>query len=68
MDYTAKIVGGTPLYKLQRYVQPHRLGFFRLFDRKTGIDFVHFCLESGIVYEGTTGVYERILFYRFNSK
>ena len=33
---------------------------------KTGIDFAHFGLESGIVFEGTTGVYERI--YRFNAK
>ena len=32
----------------------------------TGIDFVHFCLESGTVFEGTKGVYERI--YRFSSK
>ena len=70
MDYTAKIAGrgGTPLYKLHRYVLPHRLGFLRLFDLKTDIDFAHFCLESGIVFEGTMGVYERILFYRFNSK
>ena len=28
--------------------------------------FAHFGLESGMVFEGTTGVYERI--YRFNSK
>ena len=47
---------------------PHRLGFLRLFDPKTGIDFAHFGLEWGIVFEGTTGVCERILFYRFNSK
>ena len=33
---------------------------------KTGIHFDHFDLESGMVFEGTTGVYERI--YRFNSK
>ena len=36
------------------------------FGLKTGIDFAHFGLESGMVFEGTTGVYERI--YRFNSK
>ena len=30
------------------------------------IRFVHFGLESGMVFEGTTGVTER--FYRFNSK
>ena len=33
---------------------------------KTGIDFAHFGLESGMVCEGNTGVYERT--YRFNSK
>ena len=69
--------GGTPLYKLYRYVPPHRVGFLRRFGLKTGIHFAHFGLESGIhfahfglesgmVFEGTTGVYERI--YRFNSK
>ena len=50
--------GGTPLYKLYRYVpspSPHRVGFLRRFG-----------LESGMVFEGTTGVYERN--YRFNSK
>ena len=31
-----------------------------------GIDFVHFSLESGMNFENTTGVYERI--YRFNSR
>ena len=44
----------------------HRVGVFRRFGLKTGIDFAHFGLESGMVFEGTTGVYERI--YRFNSK
>ena len=60
--------GGTPLYKLYRYVPPppHRVGFLRRFGLETGIQFVHFGLESGMVFEGTTGVYERI--YRFNSK
>ena len=58
--------GGTPLYKLYRYVPSHRVGFLRRFGLTTGIDFAHFGLESGLVFEGTTGVYERI--YRFNSK
>ena len=31
---------------------------------KTGVDLAHFCLN--IVFEGTTGLYERI--YRFISK
>ena len=33
---------------------------------KRGIHFAHFFLESGMVFEGTTGAYERS--YRFNSK
>ena len=37
-----------------RYVPPHRVGFLRLFGLKTGIDFAHVGLESGIVFEGTT--------------
>ena len=66
IENVKKILGGTPLYKLYRYVPPHWVGFLRRFGLKTGIDFAHFGLESGMVFEGTTGVYERI--YRFNSK
>ena len=54
---------GTPLYI---YVPPHRVEFLRSFGLKTGIDFTHFGLESGMVFDGTTRVYERI--YCFNSK
>ena len=38
----------------------------RVFAPKTGINFAHFSLDSGVVFEGTSEVYERI--YRFNSK
>ena len=41
---------------------PQRVGFLRRFGLKTGIDFAHFGLESGMVFEGNTGVYERIQF------
>ena len=58
--------GDTPLYKPYRYVPPQRVEFLGLFGLKTGIDFGHFGLESGMVVEGTTGKYERI--YRFSSK
>ena len=58
--------GGNPLYKLYRYVPPHRIGFLRCFGLKTGIHFAYFGLESGMVVKGTTGVYERI--YHFDSK
>ena len=46
---------GTPLYKLYRYMPPHWVGFLRRFGLKTGIHFDHFGLESGMVFEVTTG-------------
>ena len=49
-----------------QYLPPQRVGFLRRFGMKTGIHFTHLGLESGMVFEGTTGVYERI--YRFNSR
>ena len=58
--------GGTPLYKPYRYVPPYQVGFLHRFGLKTGIHFAHFGLELGMVFEATTGVYERI--YRFNSR
>ena len=61
-----KNLWSTPLYKLYRYVPPHRVGFLRRFGLKTGIHFAHFGLESGTVFERTTRLYERL--YRFNSK
>ena len=39
----------TPLYKPYRYVPPHRVRFLH-----------HFGLESGLVFEKITGVYDRI--------
>ena len=55
-------VSVTPLSTLYRYVLPHRVGFLRRFGLKTGIGIHvgHFGLESGMVFEGTTGVYEHI--------
>ena len=41
--------GGTLLYKLYRYVPPHRVGFLLRFGLKTGIHFAHLGLESGMV-------------------
>ena len=58
--------GGTPLYKPYRYVPNQTVRFLRRFCLKTGIDFAHFGLESGVVLEDTTRVNEPI--YRFNSK
>ena len=36
------------------YVPPQRVQFLRLFGLKTGVDFLHFGLESGMVFEETT--------------
>ena len=61
------VVGGLTLfYKPDRYVPPPRVWFLGLFGLKTCIDFAHFGLESGMVFEGTTGANEHI--YRFSSK
>ena len=35
------------------YVPPHRVGFLGPFGLKTGIHFVHFGLETGMVFKGT---------------
>ena len=45
---------------------PQRVGFLRCFGLKTGVDFAHIGLESGMVYKGTTVVCQRVR--RFNSK
>jgi len=66
---TSRRVGGggsTPLSKPYRYVPPQRVGCLHHFGLKTGIHFAYFGLESGMVFEGTTGVYERI--YRLSKE
>ena len=45
---------------------PQRVWFLRRFGLKAVIDFAHFGLESGVVFEGTTGVYGHS--NRFDSK
>ena len=59
--------GGTPLYKSYRYVPPQRVWFLCHFDLTTGINFAHFGLESGIVFQGTTGVW-KYLSFRFQKE
>ena len=51
---------GTSLHKSYRYLSPQRVGFLHRFDLKTGIDFAHTSLETGMVFGETTGVYEHI--------
>ena len=52
--------GGVPLYRLYRYVPPQRVWFLPRFGLKTGTDFAYYGLESGLVFEKTTGRYESI--------
>ena len=62
---TGRVWGGggdSPSYKLYRYVRPHWVGFLCCFGLKTRIHFAHFGLESGMIFEGITGVYERICY------
>ena len=65
MDYSTTFYTVLSLYKPYRYVPPQREGFLRRFGLKMGTDFAHFCLQSGMVFKGTTGVYERIYFFQF---
>ena len=44
----------TSLYKLYRFLLPHRVGFLRRFGLKKGVRFAHFGQGSGMVFEGTT--------------
>ena len=47
---------------------PQRQGILQRFGLKTGIDFAHFGLESGMVLEGTKGVYERSFQFQMTKK
>ena len=49
---------GTPFRKSYSYVPLQKVRFLCRSGLKTGIDFAHFGLESGMVFEGTTVVYE----------
>ena len=60
---TAKINLMVFLFMLYCVVEPKFGMVLRCFGLKTVIDFVHFGLESGIVFEGATVVYEH--FCRF---
>ena len=46
--------GGTPLYKVDRYVPPQRVWFLSRFGLKMGIDFEHLGLKLGMVIGGTS--------------
>ena len=47
-----RAMDGTPLYKACEYVPPQsqRVWCLRRFCLKTGVDFTHFGLESGMVF------------------
>ena len=42
------------------------LGFWGRFGLETGINFAHFGLESGMVYKGTTVLYECVSRFNYN--
>ena len=54
--------GGTPLYKVYRYVPPQRVWFLSRFDLKTGIDFDNYGLKSGRIF-GAGNIYESLQTY-----
>ena len=56
--------GGTSLNKPYRFVPHQKVWFLCRYGLKTGNDFAHFGLESGMALEGTTGVYERICCFK----
>ena len=47
--------------------RPKQAWFLRRFGVKTGIDFAHFGLESGMILEGTTGVVWMYLSFQFQT-
>ena len=55
---------GTSLNKPYRFVPHQKVCFLCRYSLKTGKDFTHFGLESGMALEGTTGVYERIFCFK----
>ena len=54
--------GGTPLYKVYRYVPPQRVWFLSRFGLKTGIDFDNYGLKLGRVF-GAGNIYESLQTY-----
>ena len=49
------ILSTYPLYEPYKFEPPQRVGFFGLFNLKTGAHFANFGLESVIVFGGTMG-------------
>ena len=54
--------GGTPLYKVYRYVPPQGVWFLSRLGLKTGIDFDNYGLKSGRVF-GAGNIYESLQTY-----
>ena len=53
--------GGTPLFKVYRFVQPQRVWFLSRFGLKTGIDFDNYGVKSGRIF-GAGNIYESVNF------
>ena len=54
--------GGTPLYKVYRYVPPQRVWFLSRFGLKKGTDFDNYGLKSGRIF-GAGNIYESLQTY-----
>ena len=61
-SYTRGGGGGSPLYKVYRYVPPQRVWFLSRFGLKTSIDFNNYGLKSGRVF-GAGNIYESLQTY-----
>ena len=59
--------GGTPLYKLYRYVPPHPVVVHR-FGLKTGLNFAHFGSGLGYVFRGNFGSHDILIVSISNEK
>jgi len=58
--------GGTPLYKVYKYVPPQRVWFLSRFGLKMGIDFEHFGLKLGMVIGETFTKAYKLIFLPSN--
>ena len=53
------------LYRYRLYVPPQRVWFSSLFGLKTGMNFDHYGLKSGMLFKGTTRVSKHICLFNF---
>ena len=57
--------GDTHIYHLYRYVPPQGVWISSLFGLKTGMNFDHYGLKSGMLFKGTTRGSKHICLFNF---